>query len=243
MQQLNQDERIQTAALPVLLHADYNKRNIYISPSDPAMITGIIDWQLTCVEPAFIYAQNTPDFAALPNINPADEYDTDNVDEPKIQKDLLICHQTYDVIATYKCPKLRPARQLDSSLFRLFHYCFTSWRDGIPAIRQELLDLRDLWPKLKLPGPNCPYSPAEQELVEHARQFEDFETMQKLKIWLKISMQTTSDGWVPNAMWSAALEANRAAYDEWIETAKESERKGGDMTVDRADKLWPFEAR
>lgn len=33
---------------------------------------------------------------------------------------------------------------------------------------------------------------------------------------------------------------NPAVYDEWTETAKESERKGGDMTVERADKLWPF---
>lgn len=246
MQRLTQDDRVQKAALPALIHADYNKRNIYVSPDDPTVITGLIDWQLTCIEPAFIYSQNTPDFAALPDIDPSEE-DGDNTpksrDEEQLLKDLSICHQTYDVIATYKCRKLRPGRQLDSSLFRLFHYCFTSWRDGAPAIRQELIDLRALWPKLKLPGTECPYSPTEQEIAEHARQFEDFETMQKLKTWLKISMQTTSDGWVPNEVWDTAQEANRAAYDEWIETAKESEKKGGDMTVERADKLWPFDSR
>ncbi|PGH21440.1 hypothetical protein AJ80_03231 [Polytolypa hystricis UAMH7299] len=229
MQMLTQDDRVQKAALPTLIHADYNKRNIYVSPNDPTVITGLIDWQLSCIESAFIYSQNTPDFAALPDIDPSEE-DEDGTpkgrDEERLLKDLSICHQTYDVMATYKCRKLRPSRQLDSSLFRLFHYCFTSWRDGASAIRQELIDLRTLWPKLKLPGSECPYSPTKQELAEHAGQFEDFETMQKLKMWLKISMQTTSDGWVPNEVWDVAQEANRAAYDEWIETAKESEKKG-----------------
>jgi hypothetical protein len=244
MQGLAQDKRVEKAALPTLVHADYNKRNIYVSPDDPTVITGLIDWQLTSIETAFIYAQNTPDFAALPDIDPTEEEDAPkSPDEERLLKDLSICHQTYNVIATYKCPKLRPGRQLDSSLFRLFHYCFTSWRDGIPAIRQELIDLRTLWPKLNLPGPECPYLPTELELIEHSRQFEDFETMQKLKMWLKISMQTTSDGWVPNEVWDAAQEANRAAYNEWIETARESEEKGGDMTVERADKLWPFDSR
>lgn len=55
--------------------------------------------------------------------------------------------------------------------------------------------------------------------------------------------QTTSDGWVPNEVWDAAREANRAAYNESVETAKESEKKRGDMTLERADQLWPFESR
>ncbi|EEP77358.1 predicted protein [Uncinocarpus reesii 1704] len=232
------DERIQKAGLPTLIHADYNKRNIYVSPKDTTQITGLIDWQLTCIEPAFIYAHSTPDFAALPDINPAEENDQPNsADEQWLLKDLAICHQTYDVIMTYKTPKLRPARELDSSLFRLFHYCFTTWRDGIPAIRQELMDLKGIWADLQLPG-DFPYSPDEKEIAEHAQQYEDFETKQKLKAWLKIQMQTTSDGWVPNEVWEAAKEANKAAYDEWIESACSE-----GMTVEEADKLWPFDSR
>jgi hypothetical protein len=34
---------------------------------------------------------------------------------------------------------------------------------------------------------------------------------------------------------------NRAAYDEWIQTAKEAESRGEDMTVAKADKMWPFD--
>lgn len=170
MQRLTEDDHVQKAALLALIHADYNKRNIYVSSDDPTVLTGLIDWQLTCIEPAFIYSQNTPDFVALPDIDPADEDGTPKShDKEQHLKDLSICHQTYDVIATYKCRKLRPGRQADSSLFRLFHYCFTTWRDGAPAIRQELVDLRTLWPKLKLPGLECPYSPTEPASADESR--------------------------------------------------------------------------
>lgn len=239
MQKLIQDKRIRDAATPALAHADYNRRNIYVSPEDPKVMTGIIDWQLTCIEPGFIYSHTTPDFAALPEVDPSEEEDAPKTDdEQRLLKDLSICYQTHDVIMTLKTPKLRPARLLDPTLFRIFHYCFTTWRDGIPAIRQELIDLRKLWAELQLPG-ECPYSPSQQELTEHAQQYEDFETLQKLKTWLKISLQTTSDGWVPNEVWDTAREVNREAYGEWIQTARESE----DMTVEKADKLWPFDSR
>ena len=56
-------------------------------------------------------------------------------------------------------------------------------------------------------------------------------------------MQTISDGWILNEVWNAAQEANRTPYDEWIETDKESENKGDDMTVERANRLWPFDMR
>jgi hypothetical protein len=66
MQKLIKDKRIQDAATPALLHPDFHKRNIYVSAGDPTVITGVIDWQSANIEPAFIYANKTPDFAALP---------------------------------------------------------------------------------------------------------------------------------------------------------------------------------
>ena len=34
-----------------------------MSGDDPTFVTGLIDWQSTSVEPAFVYANETPDFA------------------------------------------------------------------------------------------------------------------------------------------------------------------------------------
>lgn len=56
------------------------------------------------------------------------------------------------------------------------------------------------------------------------------------------NMDTNSDGWVPNEDWENALEANCAAYNMWIETARESEAEG-ELSVKKAGILWPFDVR
>ncbi|KAM5451540.1 hypothetical protein MaudCBS49596_003812 [Microsporum audouinii] len=244
MKVLSDDDRVQAAAAPALVHPDYHKRNIFVSPDDPAKVTGLIDWQLAAIEPAFVYIHSPPDFASIPERSETEDEEGDkpqSEDEERLRKDISICHQTHDVIMSLKIPKTRAAKRLDPAFFRLFHYCFTTWRDGVPAIRQELLDLRSLWSEMQLPG-DCPYVPSEEELRKHAVQYEDFETMQRLKTWLKQSLHAGSDGWVPIEIWDAAQEANRAAYAEWMETAKAA-GEGEGMTMDKADRLWPFDAR
>lgn len=96
--------------------------------------------------------------------------------------------------------------------------------------------------KLGLVG-SCPFSPTEAELREHARNYEDFEAVQALKSWLKSTLDTNRDGWIPNDARDAVRVAHRAAYNEWIQTAKEADAIGVDMTIEKADKMWPFDAR
>ncbi|RHZ51662.1 uncharacterized protein CDV56_102806 [Aspergillus thermomutatus] len=247
MQKLVKDKRIQDAATPALLHPDFHKRNIYVSAEGPTIITGVIDWESTSIEPAFIYANETPDFAALPEGSEGNTFENGQ-DEYKVPghkeqewKDVSICYRTYDVCMNGLAPKLRPARLLDPPLFRVFQYCHTTWRDSATAIRQELIELAARWTELGLQG-SCPFSPTEEELKKHARDYEDFETVQKLKLWLRNSLHTNPDGRVPNDVWTAAKDAHRAACDEWIQTARESESRGEGLTVAKADKLWPFDA-
>ncbi|OQD81485.1 hypothetical protein PENANT_c027G06816 [Penicillium antarcticum] len=150
------------------------KRSIYVSAEEPTVITGLIDWQSTSIEPAFIYANETPDFAALPRVPEEDPLENEqNETEVSGQKerelkDASVCYQTYDVVMTALVHKLRPARLLDPTLFRLFHYCHTTWRDSAVAVRQELIELSARWAELGLEG-LCPYSPTEAELKQHAR--------------------------------------------------------------------------
>ncbi|KAM3452453.1 hypothetical protein MY3296_004477 [Beauveria thailandica] len=248
MRMLVEDTRVQGAAAPTLLHPDFHMRNIFVSADDPTIITGLIDWQSTSVEPAFIYANETPDFATPPE-EPEEEMPESGQSEqqsPEMRererKDALICYQTYDVCMKGLIPKVREARPLDPSLFRVFQYCHTSWRDSAAALHQELIELSVRWTELGLQG-TCPFSPTEQDLKEHAQNYEDFETVQRLKSWLKSALHTDSDGWVSNAQWDAARDAHRAVYDQWIETARESESASEGLTVEKADKLWPFDAR
>ncbi|RAL10368.1 uncharacterized protein BO97DRAFT_456550 [Aspergillus homomorphus CBS 101889] len=201
--ELAKDKRIQSAAVPAMLHPDLHKRNIY---------------------PAFVYANETPDFAASPepeeNTFESQKNDHKNPDrKEQAWKDAL----------------------LGPTLFRLFHCCYTTWRDSAPAVHQELVELSARGTELGLQG-LCPYSPTEEELKEHARDYEDVSAVQNLKLWLRKSLNTSSDGWVPSDVWDAARDAHRAVYDEWIQTARESEVRGESLTVDKAERLWPFDA-
>jgi hypothetical protein len=249
LQKLIKDKRIQDAATPALLHQDFHKRNIYVSAEDPTVITGLIDWQSTSIEPAFVYANEAPDFATLPIIpeedlsdNVAEQDENEAKQKERELNDASICQQTYNVVMTALVPKTRPARLLDPTLFRLFHYTHTSWRDSAAAVRQELIELSARWNELGLEG-SCPYCPTDAELEAHARDYEDFEAVQSLKWWLRENLDTNSDGWVPSERWDVVLGVYRAAYAEWMETAREAEGRGEDMTVSKAEIMWPFDAR
>ncbi|GMG07999.1 unnamed protein product [Aspergillus oryzae] len=240
---LIQDPRIQKAASPALIHADLHKRNIYVSPDDPTVVTGVIDWQSTSVEPAFIYCNETPDFASLPSESQLAEVDESAPDDQKKKlNDAKICHQTYDVCLKGLVPKVRQAMLLDPALFRPFLYCHTTWRDSATTFRQKLMELSTRWSDLGMQG-SCSYLPDEQQVAVHVKLYEDFETVQRLKMWLRDSLGTDSDGWVPNDVWEAAKDAHRAAYNEWMETARNVEAKGDELTVEKADRLWPFDSR
>lgn len=62
-----------------LLHADLHMRNIFVSETRPFGIIAIIDWQSTAVGPAFMFANETPDFASR-QVEDGDE-DEDDTDE------------------------------------------------------------------------------------------------------------------------------------------------------------------
>lgn len=114
--------------------------------------------------------------------------------------------------------------------------------DSATALRQNLIKLSPRQTELGLQG-SCPYAPGEEGIKTHMRDYEDLETVQRLKLQLRNSLHTDSDGWIPDDVWDAARDAHRAAYDEWIQTARESDVRRVGLTVANADKLWPFDAR
>ncbi|KAL2046319.1 hypothetical protein N7G274_001766 [Stereocaulon virgatum] len=167
IERLIESPLIQNTASPTLLHAELHKRNIYVSDEDPTLVTGLIDGQSTSVEPAFIYANETPDFAAHPDHVPLADDGRETpagkgeIVEDKKYKDALLCSQTFDVCMKGFVPKLRAARALDDMLLKPFRYCHSSWRDSAAAVRQELIEVSKSWKELGLAG-SCPYLPTEE---------------------------------------------------------------------------------
>lgn len=84
---LEKSTMLQNLATPTLLHADLHKRNIFVSEGDPTIITSIIDWQSSSIEPAFAFADETPDLvnrnSVLESMLPAagQEGETDDIDK------------------------------------------------------------------------------------------------------------------------------------------------------------------
>jgi len=242
---------IQNLATPVLLHADLHKRNIFVSEDDPTIITSVIDWQATSIEPALALAYETPDLIPIrppPASILSDEAETslEDAEDPETakarkqeEKDIWICRQTFEVVMKASVPRLFAARAADENFLRLFRYSSSSWRNSAAALRQELIELSQRWTELKPPGV-CPYQPTSNELAEHATQWEDFEDRQKLKQFLVENLQSDSEGWVPTEAWEPSKVVHKEAFDAYMQGAIDG-NIDPNMTVERAKELWPFD--
>ncbi|CEL03732.1 hypothetical protein ASPCAL04878 [Aspergillus calidoustus] len=62
---LSQDQQVVNVSDPVLWHTDLHLGNIFFSPTDPAKIEGLIDWQSCHAAPLFLQSQFL-DFLAPP---------------------------------------------------------------------------------------------------------------------------------------------------------------------------------
>ena len=166
IRKLAQDLRVWRAATPTLCHADLHKRNIFVSDDDPSVITDLIDWQSSSIEPAFEYADYVPDFAApMTDASPEDK-------PAKIQ--VALCRQAFDVCLQGLILKLYIARTLDNDPLRPFRYYHRTWRDGAAAFRHELIGISSRWKELGLAG-FCPYIlPTSNELLDHQKEFQSF---------------------------------------------------------------------
>ncbi|KAL8913538.1 MAG: hypothetical protein Q9172_007260 [Xanthocarpia lactea] len=231
---LSEDPRIRATAAPTLLHADLHKRNIFVSDDDPTIITDIIDWQSSSIEPAFEYADMTPDFAApSPNFSFEDQ-------PPDIIAEF--CKQAFDICLQGLVPRLYAARTLDDNLLRPFRYCHRTWRDGAVAFRQELIEISSRWKELGLLD-SCPYPlPTSDEMVVYRREFENVVAAWKLKQRLICLLDTTPDGWVPTEFWEATKLARKEAFDGIAQAMRDAEVIGDEsMSEEELRKMWPFD--
>ncbi|KAL8859337.1 MAG: hypothetical protein Q9178_004275 [Gyalolechia marmorata] len=224
---LIEDARIQRAAAPILLHQDLHKRNIFVSDEDPTIITGIIDWQSSSINPAFMHANEVPDFAAY----------IPTPDDHSPSKDLLagvnakFCNQAFIAGVRLLMPKLSATWELDDDVARFFEYCHRTYRDGAGIFRQVLMDLAHRWKELGLAG-SCPYPlPTPEEWLAHREEYKALEQAQELKELVTSRLNTASDGWVPTNFWKETIENHQKLYDAFLQNMGEEDLR----------EVWPFD--
>jgi hypothetical protein len=228
---------IQKAARPTLFHPDLHKRNIFVSEQDPKVITAIIDWQAASVEPAFWYADETPDFAQ-PVPDPADEEQV----EPKSEA----CAKAFPTAIQILTPKLAAARSMDESLFRPFRYCYRTWVDGAAAFREELIQTSRHWKELGLAG-TCPYPlPSLDELGVHQKNYRFFEAAQQMRQNVPDLLNSASDGWVPSADFEATEQKHQELFKALLQEIVDNEDPDDDEPLRSEDdvrEVWPFDLK
>ena len=229
------DPRIRDAAEPTLLHPDLHKRNIFVSDDDPAVITGIIDWQSSSLEPAFWYADEIPDFA-----RPVTHLSLENQLEPNSER----CAKAFDVCTQFLVPKLSGPRLMDEALFRPFRYCYRTWRDSAVAFRHELIETSRHWKELGLAG-SCLFSiPTTEELAIHQKEYRMFEAAHDLRNNLSSLLNAASDGWVPIEDWEETESAHKELFNGMLQAVLTSESPDdGEPIKDEGDlrAIWPFD--
>ena len=219
---------IQSVSAPMLLHPDIHKRNIFVSDDDPTRSRTRHRIWLPIV-------QSTRPFLKMSRT-----------------RHLIRRRAHTTANAKRKSPSV-------SELSRLL------WKVGCPSCTMpglltrhysgrydtaiqpgEMAQLRSVKNSLNCLSigmnwaPNsCPYQPSPQELTGHAKEWGDFETFQRLKLFLIRSLHFNTDGWVPPEAWEAAKDANQSAFGEWMKTVAQSEDPG--MNENRGRKLWPFD--
>ncbi|OAG44962.1 hypothetical protein AYO21_00924 [Fonsecaea monophora] len=234
IKKMSEDSRILNAAVPTLLHPDFHKRNIFVSEDDPTVVTGIIDWQSASVEPGFWYADHIPNFAmSIPD--PFGQRDPDSE----------LCAKAFDACVQFLVPKLAGPRYLDESLFRLFRYCYRTWKDGAVAFLSELIETSQHWTSLGLPG-SCPFTtPTPEEFVIH-QQYKRFVAAQELKRDLSGLLNTTSEGWVPSEAWETTVLAHKELFANMLEAVLTDADTDDDEPIrDESDlrEIWPFDLK
>ena len=235
--ELVKDPQIREAAAPILLHQDLHKRNIFVSEKDPSTITGIIDWQSSSINPAFMHANEMPDFAfSIPTpedlISSEDHIPSEDCilrDDCMSSEDLRartnarLCNQAFRAGVRFLVPKLYAAWELDDDVTRFFDYCHRTYRDGAAVFRQVLMDLADRWKELALAG-SCPYPlPSSEERLPHQDEYQALEHAQEIKKFVTSRLNTAADGWVPAEVWEETVEDYKKLYNEFLKNMSEED--------------------
>jgi hypothetical protein len=236
IQKLLGQDSVRKAGVPLLSHPDLHTRNIFVLPKDPTVITGIIDWQSAAVEPAYVFAAETPDFAAeLPEQEDAEQDHTQSQAFANLKADVDFCVRTWSIVPSI-CPKFREASRLDDSVLQLLSAPSNGWLDDADSLRSMLSNIKQKWTELGLPGESF-YQETQDETKTLETRLDRRRATQRLQEFLSRQLGCDNDGWVATERWDNVLPRYREIYRNFVESVAQSDPE------EDADDLWPFDQR
>lgn len=232
---------------PVLRHPDLNPNNIFVSKD--TQITGIIDWQHSCVLPFFLNAgipnhfanYGDPDSEALNK--PQLPTNLDELDEDERERDLELyrkrhLHFYYIGATAKKANQHYQAMMHEGALFRqqIYRDAAAPWEGDNISLRADLVRLAQNWDRLVPSGSPCPLHFSEEDiewtLEAMNKQSEADESMRVLR---EILVGAGTDGWVSKERYSDALSKAAALKKDAIEDAED------DAELQEIALTWPYD--
>lgn len=219
-----------SACAPTLWHPGFTLRNLFVSATGPGNLLGIVGWQHAAILPYFSFASIPPALVyhgskismenPFPGPLPAnlEELSLDEQAEYRLQLRLAYRHRWYEATT-----QLNPRRQEVYSLPHIYElmmlptYVVRSWASGVFELRQALLYLRQNWTEIACSDIPCPIEFSEEEMAEHARQWERFQRGERTVGILFEALQCEEDGWVPHENYDGVREACDMLEETWDE--------------------------
>jgi hypothetical protein len=192
------------------------------------------------VEPAYVFAAETPNFAAqLPEEEEpeqaVDEGSTEGQAFARLKVDVDFCVRSWS-IAPLICPKFREASRLDDSVLQLLSAPSNGWLDDADALRSILSDIKQRWTELELPGESF-YQETSEEAPALEIRLDRRRATQQLQEFLTRRLGCDNDVWVAANRWDEVLPQYRDIYRSFVESVAESDPD------EDAEGLWPFDQR
>jgi hypothetical protein len=235
IQTLIGQDSIRKAGAPLLSHLDLHRRNILVRPEDPTVVTGIINWQSSVVEPAYVFAAETPDFAdELPDI-----FIKENSPAGRayaiLKADVEYCKAAWTMVSGI-CSKFREASKLDASVLQLLSAPSHKWLEDEDSVQMILRDIKKKWSTLGLPGQSF-YQPTREEAEALEIRLDHTRDRQTLRGMISQGVGCEHDGWVAVDCWDEALPRYREMYRHFADSIAEEDPN------EDVDALWPFDQR
>lgn len=160
-----------------LWHGDLHEGNIFVDPSDPGSITGLIDWQATTVSPIYFHARqpflidyNGPEIHGLkrPEL-PADYEQLDSAS--KRSADILFLKQSlcvlYRTLMHQICPDIYRSMEFQQTdQFSLLLLARNLLIDGEAAYLAQAIEIERSWSEIASGSPfSLSFSEAEKDQV------------------------------------------------------------------------------
>jgi hypothetical protein len=154
---------------PMLSHPDLHTRNILVDVDDHTKVTGLIDWQFASVEPAYVFVNETPDFAEeLPPIENLESLSEERKAARKRHEEHVdLCVKMWAVLGQ-TVGKTKPAATMPSEILRVLVAPGADWLHdeiGLQSLLEDLIEVcKDS--DLQLPPVSVPRQPGDDARLD-----------------------------------------------------------------------------